>query len=76
MTVLGAPSRGLQPVLYPKFLDRRLELNPLVVALSLLIWGIHLGRNGPDSRWPMTGMMKIIFDQVDRLRPYGEWLGD
>jgi predicted PurR-regulated permease PerM len=25
---------------------------------------------------PITGAMKIVFDHVDGLRPYGTWLGE
>jgi len=75
LTVLGAHLVAFN-VLYPKFLGRRLELNALVVTLALLIWGFIWGAMGLILAVPLTGMMKIIFDHVDGLRPYGELLGE
>jgi predicted PurR-regulated permease PerM len=63
-------------VLYPKLLGRRLQLNPLVVTLSLLGWGWLWGAMGLILAVPITGAMKIIFDHVDPLRPYGAWMGE
>ncbi len=63
-------------VLYPKLIGKRLQLNPLVVTISLLIWGWIWGAAGLILAVPLTGALKIIFDHVDSLRPYGAWLGE
>jgi len=63
-------------VLYPKVLGNRLQLNPLAVALGLLMWGALWGGMGLLLAIPITAAMKIIFDHVDSLRPYGTWLGE
>jgi predicted PurR-regulated permease PerM len=63
-------------VLYPKFLGRRLQLNPLAVSLSLLLWAWIWGAIGLLLAIPMTAAMKIIFDHVESLKPYGAWLGE
>lgn len=39
-------------VLYPKVIGRRLRLNPLAVALSLLFWAWIWGASGSSSRFP------------------------
>jgi predicted PurR-regulated permease PerM len=75
VTVIGLHVIGLN-ILYPKFLGRRLQLNPLAVTLFLLFWGWLWGAVGLVLAIPLTGAMKIIFDHVKRLRPYGAWLGE
>ena len=63
-------------VLYPKFLGSRLRLNPLGVTVALLFWGWLWGAMGLVLAIPITAAMKIIFDHVDALQPYGNWLGE
>ena len=63
-------------VLYPKFLGNRLQLNPLAVTIALLFWGWLWGGMGLILAIPITGAMKIVFDNVHSLRPYGTWLGE
>jgi predicted PurR-regulated permease PerM len=62
-------------VLYPKFLGGRLRLNPLTVAIGLLVWGWLWGAAGLILAIPITGGMKIVFDHVEPLKPFGAWLG-
>jgi len=75
VTVLGLHMIALN-VLYPKFLGNRLQLNPLAVTMSLLVWGSIWGAMGLLLAIPITGAMKIVFDHVESLRPYGAWLGE
>jgi predicted PurR-regulated permease PerM len=63
-------------VLYPKFLGNRLQLNPLAVTISLLFWGWLWGAMGLVLAIPLTGAIRIVFDHVQPLRPYGAWLGE
>jgi predicted PurR-regulated permease PerM len=63
-------------VLYPKVLGKRMQLNPLVVTIALLIWGFIWGAMGLVLAVPIMGAFKIICDHVNSLRPIGEWLGD
>lgn len=63
-------------VLYPKFLGNRLQLNPLAVTMSLLVWAWLWGAAGLLLAVPITAAMKIIFDHVESLKPYGAWLGE
>jgi predicted PurR-regulated permease PerM len=62
-------------VLYPKFLGSRLRLNPLSVTIALLIWGSLWGAIGLLLAVPVTAAMKIVFDHVEPLKPFGAWLG-
>ncbi len=63
-------------VLYPMVLGKRLQLNPLAVTLSLLFWGWLWGAMGLVLAVPLTGALKIICDNIGRLRPYGAWMGE
>ena len=63
-------------VLYPKILGKRLQLNPLALTISLLFWGWMWGASGLILAVPITGAAKIIFDHIERLRPFGTWLGE
>ncbi|MGH9546140.1 MAG: AI-2E family transporter [Terriglobales bacterium] len=63
-------------VFYPKVVGRRLRLNPLAIALSLLFWAWIWGGMGLILAVPLVGATKIICDYVDPLRGLGAWLGD
>lgn len=63
-------------VLYPKLIGRTLRLNPLAVTIGLLFWGWFWGGMGLVLAIPMLGATKIIFDNVESLRPWGAWLGE
>ena len=75
LTVLGLHLFAIN-VLYPKILGRRLQLNPLVVTVALLVWGWIWGGMGLILAVPITGAMKIIFDHVESLHPYGALMGE
>jgi predicted PurR-regulated permease PerM len=61
--------------LYPKVLGNRLRLNPVVLTIALLFWGWLWGGVGLLLAMPITAAMKIIFDHVASLRPFGKWMG-
>ncbi len=74
-TVLGLHLLAMN-VLYPKILGSRLQLNPLVVTISLLIWGFIWGAMGLVLAVPIMATIKIICDHVNSLRPIGDWMGE
>lgn len=61
-------------VLFPKVIGKRLKLNPLVVTIALLVWGWIWGAMGLILAIPIMGAMKVIFDHIDALRPFGAWM--
>jgi predicted PurR-regulated permease PerM len=63
-------------VLYPKLLGSRLKINPLAVTIALLFWGAVWGAIGLVLAIPITGAMKIVFDHVESMKPYADWLGE
>lgn len=75
LTVLGLHLFSMN-VLYPKVIGKRLQLNPLVVTISLLVWGWIWGALGLILAVPVMGVIKIICDHVTSLRQFGEWMGE
>jgi predicted PurR-regulated permease PerM len=74
-TVFGLHLIALN-LLYPRFLGKRLQLNPLAVTMGLLVWGGLWGAMGLLLAIPITAAMRIIFAHVESLKPYGAWLGE
>ena len=75
ITVLGLHVIALN-ILYPKVLGNRLQLNPLAVTMSALLWAWLWGAIGLLLAIPITAATKIIFDHIESLKPYGAWLGE
>jgi predicted PurR-regulated permease PerM len=75
LTVFGLHIFSMN-VLYPKVIGKRLQLNPLLVTISLLIWGWIWGALGLILAVPVMGVIKIVCDHVAALRPFGEWMGE
>jgi predicted PurR-regulated permease PerM len=75
VTVLGLHLLAMN-VLYPKILGSRLQLNPLVVTLSLLLWGFIWGAMGLILAVPIMAAVKIVCDHVVSLRAIGDWMGE
>jgi predicted PurR-regulated permease PerM len=74
-TVLGLHLLAMN-VLYPKVLGSRVQLNPLVVTISLLIWGFVWGAMGLILAVPIMAAVKIVCDHIASLRPIGDWMGE
>jgi len=75
LCVIGLHLFGLN-VLYPKLLGSRLRINPLAVTIALLFWGAIWGAVGLVLAIPITGAIKIVFDHVESMKPYADWLGE
>jgi predicted PurR-regulated permease PerM len=63
-------------LLYPKFVGSRVHLNPLVVTIALMFWGMLWGGIGLLLAIPMTAAIKAVCDNVGSLQAYGRLLGD
>ncbi len=62
--------------LYAKVIGRRVRLNPLVVTIALMFWGLVWGAVGLILAIPITAAIKAVCENVDALEPYGQLLGD
>ena len=60
----------------PKVVASRVELNALVSILVVMIGGALWGIPGMFLSIPITAILKVIFDRVPALEPFGYVLGD
>ena len=63
-------------LMYPKLVGARVHLNPLIVTIALMFWGMLWGGIGLLLAIPLTAACKAVCDHVASLRPYGRLLGD
>ena len=59
----------------PMILGKRLEINPVVLLIGLMLWGWIWGIGGALLAVPILVTFKIVCDHVKRLEPVGEFLG-
>ncbi len=63
-------------ILQPYLLGGKVNLNPLIVIMVVVLGGAVWGVMGMIISIPVFGILKIIFDQIPALRPIGYMLGD
>lgn len=59
----------------PMILGKRLVLNPVVIFVSLIVWGWMWGIPGIFLAVPIMSAIKITCDNIEPLRVVGEFLG-
>jgi len=59
---------GVQNFIQPKIMGQRLKISPVVVFVSLLIWGYLLGGIGAILAVPMTLLVLIIMENFEGTR--------
>lgn len=59
----------------PNITGSKVSINPLVAILSLFIGGELWGITGMILFVPFVAMLKVVFDHVEPLKPYGLLLG-
>jgi predicted PurR-regulated permease PerM len=63
-------------VLTPKLVGRRVNLNALTVTIAMMFWGWLWGGIGLVLAVPITAGVKAVCDNVEKLKPYGAWMGE
>jgi predicted PurR-regulated permease PerM len=63
-------------VLTPKLVGRRVNLNALSVTIAMMFWGWLWGGIGLVLAVPVTAAIKAVCDNVEKLKPYGAWMGE
>ena len=62
--------------LIPKIVSSKVKINALVSIIVVLLGGALWGVPGMFLSIPFVAILKIIFDRVDGLKPWGKLLGD
>ncbi len=63
-------------LIMPKIVGSKVKINALMTILGVLIGGSIAGVSGMFLSIPVVAIMKVIFDRVEGLEPWGELLGD
>ncbi len=75
LAVLAAMQTTIGNVVEPKVMAFSLDLSPLVVLVALIFWGWLWGLVGMIIAVPMTAILKIIFENIEALKPLGRLMG-
>ncbi|MDB5257150.1 MAG: family transporter [Chitinophagaceae bacterium] len=62
--------------LVPKVVGNKVQINALVSILGVILFGTLAGIAGMFLALPMIAILKVIFDRVESLKPYGYLIGD
>lgn len=63
-------------ILVPRVVSSKVEINALISIVVVLLGGALWGVSGMFLSIPLTAVLKIIFDRVPDLKPWGKLLGD
>jgi predicted PurR-regulated permease PerM len=62
-------------IITPKLTSNSVDLNPLAVLVSSIIWGYIWGGLGVVMAVPITAAVKVVCDNIEPLTPIGVLLG-
>ena len=60
----------------PNIVGSRVSVNPFAAVLALIVGGTLWGAPGMIMAIPFTAILKVVFDNVDRLKPLGFIIGE
>ena len=60
----------------PFIVGSKVSINSLAAIIALILFGNLWGIAGLVLALPMTAMIKVVFDSVEKLKPFGFLLGD
>ena len=63
-------------IIMPKVVSSRVKINALMTILGVLVGGAIAGISGMFLSIPVIAIIKVIFDRIETLKPWGELLGD
>lgn len=63
-------------ILVPKLVGNKVRINALVSIVGVVIGGAIAGVSGMFLAIPLIAILKVIFDRIDSLSPWGFLLGD
>jgi predicted PurR-regulated permease PerM len=63
-------------LIMPKVVSSKVKINALITILGVLVGGALAGISGMFLSIPVIAVLKVIFDRVEGLKPWGMLLGD
>ncbi|MEO5777470.1 MAG: AI-2E family transporter [Flavobacterium sp.] len=63
-------------ILVPMFVNSKVQINALVSIVGIIIGNVLGGITGMFLAIPIIAILKVIFDRIDTLEPWGYLLGD
>lgn len=63
-------------IIVPKIVGNKVSINSLVTMIGVIIGGSLWGIPGMILSIPIIAIVKIIFDNIESLKPWGELLGN
>ncbi len=60
----------------PRIVGSKVSINPFVAMLALIIGGEVWGISGMILFVPLIGILRVIFEEIEELKPYGYLLGN
>lgn len=60
----------------PNVVGSKVSINPLAAIVVLILWENIWGLPGLILALPLTAILKVVFDAVDGLKPYGFLIGE
>lgn len=63
-------------ILVPRIVSSKVKINALISIIIVLLGGLLWGLAGMFLSIPFIAVLKIIFDRVQELKPWGKLLGD
>jgi predicted PurR-regulated permease PerM len=63
-------------ILVPRIVSSKVQINALISIVVVLLGNMLWGLSGMFLSIPFVAVLKIIFDRIDGLKPWGKLLGD
>ena len=63
-------------ILVPMFVNSKVQINALVSIVGIIVGNVLGGITGMFLAIPIIAILKVIFDRIDTLEPWGYLLGD
>jgi predicted PurR-regulated permease PerM len=63
-------------IIFPRFVSIKVQINALISIVIVLLGNALWGISGMFLSVPFVAVLKIIFDRIDELKPWGKLLGD
>jgi predicted PurR-regulated permease PerM len=63
-------------IIMPRVVSSKVKINALISIIGVLVGGALMGLSGMFLSLPVIAILKIIFDRVEELKPWGMLFGD